>query len=53
VKEFVASLDEVNCWFYKDYYAKDIGLVKREVASCSDSTAYITEFELLKYHINK
>lgn len=53
VKEFVASLDELDCWFYKEYYAKDVGLVKREVASCSDSTAYITEFELIKHHINK
>ena len=53
VKEFVSSLDEIDCWFYKDYYARNIGLIKREVASCSDSTAYITEFELVKYHINK
>jgi len=53
VKEYVNSLDAQDCWFYKDYYAKNIGLVKREVASCSDSTDYITEFELIKYHIRK
>ncbi|NOZ47790.1 MAG: hypothetical protein GXO79_13565 [Chlorobi bacterium] len=53
VKEYSANMDELNCWFYKDYYAKNIGLVKREVASCSDSTGFITEFELVKYHINK
>lgn len=53
VKEYVSSLDELDCWFYKEYYAKDVGLVKREVAGCSDSTSYITEFELVKYEINK
>lgn len=53
VKEYVSNLDDLDCWFYKEYYAKDVGLVKREVASCSESTSNITEFELVRYHINK
>ena len=53
VREFTNSLDELNCWFTQEYYAKNVGLVKKEVSSCSDSTATITEFELVKYFINK
>jgi hypothetical protein len=53
VKEYIDALDEDTCWFSKEYYAKNIGLIKREIGSCADSSATLTDFELIRYYINK
>lgn len=53
VKEFIENLDFDTCWISKEYYAKKIGLIKREIGSCADSSASVTDFEIVKYFINK
>lgn len=53
VKEYIDGLDADTCWVCKDYFAKNVGLIKRETGSCADSSATLTEFELVKYFINK
>ncbi|NOZ47789.1 MAG: hypothetical protein GXO79_13560 [Chlorobi bacterium] len=53
VKEYIEGLDEDTCWISKEYYAKNIGLIKREIGSCADSSASITDFEIVKFFINR
>ena len=52
VKEYIDGLDADTCWIAKEYYAKNIGLIKREIGSCGDSAATLTDFELVRYFIN-
>ena len=52
VQEYIEALGSDNCWFTKEYYAKNVGLIKREIGSCADSSATLTDFELIRYFIN-
>lgn len=51
VVEFIDSLT-VERWNYKEYYAKDVGLIKTEINNPFDTLPAIVEKELMNYHIN-
>lgn len=53
VREYIEDLDFDTCWISKEYYAKNIGLIKREIGSCADGSVSMTDFEIIKYFINK
>ncbi|MBI9069103.1 MAG: hypothetical protein JEZ09_17530 [Salinivirgaceae bacterium] len=52
VVEFIDSLT-VDRWNYKEYYAKNIGLIKSEINNPFDTLPPIVEKELIYSHINK
>lgn len=52
VTEFLETYDDVNYWNLREYYAKNVGLIKVEVNSPND-TNYIVQKEIRAYHINK
>ncbi len=53
VTEFVESLDDIDHWNLREYYAKNVGLVKVEVNNPRDSAAFVVQKELRSYFINK
>lgn len=42
-----------KCAYLKEYYAKGVGLIKREERNYPINTVFLTAFELTKYKINK
>lgn len=53
VTEFIESLDNVDHWNTREYYAKNIGLVKVEVNNPHDTLGCVVQKELRHYFINK
>lgn len=53
VTEFIESLDDTDHWNIREYYAKNVGLVKVEVNNPYDSLACVVQKELRNYFINK
>ena len=53
VTEFIESLDNVDHWNTREYYAKNIGLVKVEVNNPHDTLGCVVQKELSHYFINK
>lgn len=53
VTEFLESLDDTDHWNIREYYAKNVGLVKVEVNNPYDSLACVVQKELRNYFINK
>ena len=53
VTEFIESLDNVDHWNTREYYAKNIGLVKVEVNNPHDTLGCVVQKELRSYFINK
>ncbi len=53
VTEFLESLDDTDHWNLREYYAKNVGLVKVEVNNPYDSLACVVQKELRNYFINK
>lgn len=42
-----------ECAYLREYYAKDVGLIKREVRSSITNTDFVKDIELVKYEIIK
>ena len=53
VTEFIESLDNIDHWNLREYYAKNVGLVKVEVNNPYDSLGCVVQKELRSYFINK
>ncbi len=53
VTEFLENLDNKNHWNLREYYAKNVGLVKVEVKNPNDSANFVVQKELRSYFINK
>lgn len=53
VTEFLENLDNTNHWNLREYYAKNVGLVKVEVNNPNDSADFVVQKELRSYFINK
>ena len=53
VTEFLESLDNIDHWNIREYYAKNVGLVKVEVNNPHDSLGCVVQKELRSYFINK
>lgn len=53
VTEFLESLDDTDHWNIREYYAKNVGLVKVEVNNPHDSLGCVVQKELRSYFINK
>ena len=53
VTEFIESLDNIDHWNLREYYAKNVGLVKVEVNNPHDSLGCVVQKELRSYFINK
>lgn len=53
VTEFLESLDDTDHWNIREYYAKNVGLVKVEVNNPYDSLGCVVQKELRSYFINK
>ncbi|MBR6082262.1 MAG: hypothetical protein IKP62_04985, partial [Salinivirgaceae bacterium] len=53
VTEFLESLDDTDHWNIREYYAKNVGLVKVEVNNPHDSADFVVQKELRSYFINK
>lgn len=53
VTEFLENLDNISNWNIREYYAKNVGLVKVEVNNPHDSLGYVVQKELRSYFINK
>lgn len=51
VVEYVDSLSADN-WYLKEYYAKNIGLIRTEIDNPFDTLPAIIEKEIIDYHIN-
>ena len=53
VTEFLENLDNIDNWNQREYYAKNVGLVRVDVNNPADSVGYIVLKELRNYYINK
>lgn len=53
VTEFLENLDNKSHWNLREYYAKNVGLVKVEVNNPHDSADFVVQKELRSYFINK
>jgi len=42
-----------NCATIREYYAKDVGLIKRETRNYPINTDFLKDFELIKYEVKK
>lgn len=54
VTEYLESLDDIDHWNIREYYVKNIGLVKVEVNNPFDSLgSSVVQKEIKSFHINK
>jgi hypothetical protein len=49
--EYAEDLGEEN-WFIKEYYAKYVGLIRKEINNYQDTLNPIVSYDLVDYHIN-
>lgn len=47
------NMSPEDCAHVREYYAKDVGLIKRETRNYPVETEFVTEIELVDYKINK